>query len=98
MIAVVLAAFTFPAEAQQRLRACGSHAMFVKQLAERYGEGSIGIGMSANGKTVIELFVNTETGTWTILTSTPIGWSCMIASGENWQINKPKKNIRGIKA
>jgi hypothetical protein len=52
-------------------------------LRDNFGEGPIGHGL-ANTGAVAEVFISAN-GTWTIVTTTPNGLSCLIGSGESWQ-------------
>ena len=77
LIACTLAA---PASAQT---ACADRAAIVKRLAEKYGESVQGLGIH-NNNGVIEIYVSEETGTWTILITTPNGMTCLMAAGQSW--------------
>lgn len=79
-LAAVLAATIAPAQQP----ACGPHHMIVAQLEGIYGETRIGGGM-ANPSVIIDVFANTETGTWSIVRSEAGGMSCLVAAGDNWQ-------------
>ena len=61
------------------------------QLLQKYGEERLFAGLS--GQSVIELWSNPETGTWTIIVSTPEGMSCLLASGENAVHFNRKPNV-----
>lgn len=68
-----------PAEAQAR---CGARDAIARDLARGYGEAQAGSGL-AEGR-IFELWVSHETGTWTLLITTPGGMSCLAAAGEGW--------------
>jgi hypothetical protein len=63
---------------------CAPRAMVVAQLAERYGEARRGIGM-AGSTAVVEVFVS-DSQSWTITVTTPNGMSCLLASGQGWEM------------
>lgn len=66
---------------------CGPRENIVQALEQRAGETLINIGF-VNSKRVIEIYVNKETDTWTVVSSTltPAGkkWSCIIYYGKMW--------------
>ncbi len=51
---------------------------------KQYGEKVAARGLTQNGKAMFELFVS-ESGSWTVIVSDPVGRSCIIASSEDWQ-------------
>ena len=69
-------------QAMQQIR-CGKRTDVVRMLRDNFGEGPIGHGL-ANTGAVAEVFISAN-GTWTIVTTTPNGLSCLIGSGESWQ-------------
>ena len=79
--ASVLFVLSPTAQAQQ---VCAPRDTALMQLEEKFEEKVFGRGLAANGKRMIELFVS-ATGTWTMLATNPMGHSCVMASGENWQ-------------
>lgn len=67
---------------------CKSRISMVEMLtARRYNEAQK-VVLYVNNETIIELFVNEETGTWTLVASTADGKSCFMASGPMHQIKK----------
>lgn len=63
---------------------CGPRAAILDQLSSRYGETRRGIGLAANTQ-VMEIFANTESGSWTITVTLPDGITCLAASGQNFE-------------
>ena len=64
--------------------ACGPHAAVVAKLKGSFEEQMVSLGLTANGQ-VMQIFA-TETGdTWTLLSTSPQGISCILASGKHWQ-------------
>ncbi len=57
----------------------------VKRLAEKYGESRQSIGMGQQGM-VMETFASGETGSWTITVTTANGMTCLVASGQSYEI------------
>jgi hypothetical protein len=81
-VAVLLCALTPAAEAETR--ACADRTAVVERLETRFGETRQSVGLNdANG--IVEIFASPETGTWTILVTTPDGKSCLLASGNLWE-------------
>ena len=65
--------------AQQR-QPCAPHDYVVQRLTEKYGEYRISVGFQ-NQSTLIEVWANLETGTWTIIQRRADGTSCIATSG-----------------
>ena len=62
---------------------CAAREAILGALADQYDEDLHGAGLT--GESIIsELFVNPETGTWTLLASNAAGMSCVISAGTNW--------------
>ncbi len=74
-------AFSFPASAQM---ACGNRSEVVAKLGGKYGEVRRGGGLSGSAA-FFEIWASPETGTWTILKTSPGGISCIMAVGTGWQ-------------
>ncbi|HKK35295.1 MAG TPA: hypothetical protein VJ994_03300 [Paracoccaceae bacterium] len=62
---------------------CGERAAVVKRLRDAYGETRRGYGLQ-RGASVIEVYASAETGSWTILVTTPDGVACLVAAGQSW--------------
>ncbi|MAS43852.1 MAG: hypothetical protein CML43_12135 [Rhodobacteraceae bacterium] len=62
---------------------CGDRGKVVSRLAEKYGETRRGYGLQ-RGSAVVEVYASGDTGSWTILLSTPNGLACLLAAGQNW--------------
>ena len=61
---------------------CLERDVLIGRLATGYDEAQVGAGLASDGS-VIEIFVS-ETGTWTIIITTPSGRSCAVAVGIDW--------------
>lgn len=81
--AVLNVATAGQADAQQS-RNCGPRELVVTRLAEGYGETRQSMGLGANNA-VIEVFASDESGTWTIIVTTPNGMTCLVASGQAFE-------------
>ena len=84
--AIVLLGLNSTALAQPAL--CGPTAAMRAGLAQKYNETPVGVGVSASNL-VIEIWTSAKTGSFTVLATSTNGRSCMIASGENFQITDP---------
>jgi hypothetical protein len=72
-----------PAAAQGAPSVCTERDALLSQLAHRYGEVPVAIGV-ANGR-LVELLTAKDGLTWTIILTSPQGVSCLIASGDGWR-------------
>ena len=70
---------------------CAPREVIVKALDEKYHEASTGKGIASGGQVIIEFFTSANGETYTILSSTPNGLSCILAAGTNWIDVKPEK-------
>ena len=77
LLAVPTVAFSQP-------RQCGPRDNVLAVLSERYGETRQSIGLGASGQ-VMEVFASLDTGTWTILITSPAGLSCLVAHGGSFE-------------
>ncbi len=76
-----------PASAQGAPAACGARDGLLSQLARKYGEVPVAIGVTGGvaGGALVELLTDKDGLTWTLILTTPQGLSCLIASGEGWR-------------
>ncbi|MFW8595635.1 hypothetical protein [Cribrihabitans neustonicus] len=79
----LLALSAGPAAAQGRK--CAPREKVVQRLAEKYGESRQSIGMGERGL-VMETFASAESGSWTITVTTPTGITCLVASGQSYEV------------
>lgn len=63
---------------------CGERGLIVAQLESRYGESRHGIGIASNNA-VLEVFVSSESGSFTVIATLPGGPTCLVASGSDYQ-------------
>lgn len=59
--------------------ACGKRAEIVESLRKQHGERPYRIAMTADGR-VLELWARSD-GQWTLLATSPKGYSCIQATG-----------------
>jgi len=74
-----------PASAQQS--PCTERPEVVGHLAKKYAEAPVAIGLSSNGG-VVEVLSSKKNQRWTMIITMPDGKSCLMATGENWEIIK----------
>ena len=78
VVTTLLLAACVPAHAQNSN--CAPHLMIIEGLADRYGERRVMSGLNGDS-TVVEMYANDQTGTWTALVVQPNGTACLVASG-----------------
>lgn len=81
--ALIALFIAFPVVAQAQM-ACGTRDAVVAKLGDKYGEVRRGGGL-AGPTAIYEIWASDETGSWTILKTTPDGFACVMAVGEGWQ-------------
>jgi len=86
-IAPLLAALLpLPAMAQQ----CGDRASVETMLRGQFGETVQGYGIDTRGN-VVQVWGNTQTGSWTFTTLTAAGTMCVVRSGQAYvAVNEPQ--------
>jgi hypothetical protein len=84
-IAAILAAAAagFSPTATQAQQVCAERAGVLKHLDQTHKEAPQALGVTGSGH-VIELLVS-DSGTWTIIATSPNGISCLVAAGESWE-------------
>ena len=78
---VALCLMSAPIHAQ--VTPCAERAGVVEALKSKYGEVPVMMGKQDDGFSIMEMFSNPLTGTWTVLTTNMTGMSCLRASGTN---------------
>ena len=82
--AVLIVLGPIPKQAEAQLTKCLKRETVVNNLKENHNENVVSYGLTKNG-VVLEIFASPG-GSWTAIFSYPIGWSCAIASGDNWTV------------
>ena len=72
-----------PAPANPRLP-CHDYVKMAEHLGAKYAEKPVAYGMQSNGN-LLQVFASPDTGTWTILSVSPKGTSCIVAAGKSWE-------------
>ena len=65
-------------------RQCAPPDKVHKRLITKYEESVFGAGVASNGK-LVSVYVNDETGTFTIVVTNPGGLACMVIGGDGWR-------------
>jgi hypothetical protein len=68
---------------------CAPHEVVADRLASKYGEAVQSIGINDRGQ-LVETFANIETGSWTVVQTSPGGPACVVAAGQGFQRVDPK--------
>ena len=71
----------------QSARNCADRERVVTRLAESYGEVRQSIGLGTNNS-IVEVFASNETGTWTITVTSPSGITCLVATGQAFEMTR----------
>ncbi len=81
-LSVSLALASLPAFASN----CAKRDMIVERLKSKYSESFAGGGLQATRTkhSVVEVWASEETGTFTVILTTPEGMACIVATGTDW--------------
>lgn len=74
-----------PITAAAQGRNCAPREVVIERLADKYGESRQNVGIGGQGL-MMETFASTETGTWTITVTMPNGITCLMASGQSFEV------------
>lgn len=74
-----------PAYAQSARMTCHDAAEITKQLSQQYDEAPVAFGFQPNGN-LLQVYASSRNDTWTIVTTTPAGVSCIVAVGTRWEM------------
>jgi hypothetical protein len=72
------------AMASTALANCAPREIVADRLASKYGEAVQNIGINDRGQ-LVEIFANIETGSWTVVQTSPGGPACVVAAGQGFQ-------------
>lgn len=80
--------------AAQAAPQCGPRADVLAMLATKYGETRRSVGIAANNM-VMEMFASTESRSWTVTATTPDGNTCLVASGQSFEMVEEELPAKG---
>lgn len=69
-----------PAQSQAQPSNCAPRSIVIDRLADQYGESRQTIALTAN-QSLMEIYANEETGSWTATITQDGQISCMVAAG-----------------
>lgn len=88
MAAAVFLGLSLPggvgAQTNNMRMSCHKAAEVAKQLANRYNEAPVAFGMQSNGN-LLQVYYSEDNDTWTVVSTTPNGMSCIVAAGKRWE-------------
>ncbi len=94
MLLAVLACGPTSGAAQVVPQLCGERSEIIGNLAERYEESQIAVGVTDAGG-LVEVLSSRDGETWTIIVSVPNGMSCLLAVGQGWRAIEVKPVLTG---
>ncbi len=83
-----------PAHAQDN---CAQRDQVVLRLQEDFAEQLTAGGLynDTENTSVVEVWSSPETGTFTVMLTTPDGFSCIVATGTDWHAQEVETKFRG---
>lgn len=84
VIALMVVLITITTAAFAQTSQCAPYPVLSAHLTEKYGEAVVWVG-NQSPAAILELWVNPETGTWTIVQYQASGNACMVVSGDGSQ-------------
>lgn len=63
---------------------CHDAGEIAKQLSAKYKEAPVAFGLQSNGN-LLQIYASNQKNTWTVVSTTPNGKSCIVAAGKRWQ-------------
>jgi hypothetical protein len=63
---------------------CHNAMEIAKQLSSKYEEAPVAFGLQSNGN-LLQVYASEDKGTWTVVSTTPAGMSCIVAAGKSWE-------------
>jgi len=87
-ITTMLAALAFATPTLAQDTRCEPYPSIAAMLTDQYGERRTSVGLEARGG-LVEVWVNPENGSWTLVGVMPGGSACLVLWGEAWQGTVP---------
>jgi hypothetical protein len=93
-VVIACAAFADTAGAQQAPQTgmrmpCHNATEIAKQLSSKYDEAPVAFGLHGN---LLQVYSSESKDTWTVVSTTPGGLSCIVAAGKRWESLPFSKN------
>ncbi|MEL6961972.1 MAG: hypothetical protein AAFO01_04400 [Pseudomonadota bacterium] len=63
---------------------CHDATEIARQLSKKYEEAPIAFGLQSNGN-LLQIYTSASKHTWTVVSTTPSGKSCIVAAGKRWE-------------
>ncbi len=63
---------------------CHTYAAVARQLGATYHETPVSLGVQSNGNLLL-VFNSVASGSWTIVSASPTGLTCILAAGQQWE-------------
>jgi hypothetical protein len=63
---------------------CHDATEIARQLSQKYEEAPIAFGLQSNGN-LLQIYTSETKHTWTVVSTTPSGKSCIVAAGKRWE-------------
>jgi hypothetical protein len=87
-LVIACGAFASTAASQQapwgQRMPCHDATEIAKQLGAKYREAPVAFGLQTNGN-LLQVYASDEKRTWTVVSTTPAGMSCIVAAGKGWE-------------
>ena len=80
VVALILSAASTRAQGSN----CAERDAVIERLASKYGESRQSAGLAAN-QSLVEVYANPESGSWSITVTLPGGQTCLVASGMSFE-------------
>lgn len=95
LLVVFFLSLFLPVEVTAQLL-CGNHGEVIETLEKRFQEKMVALGITAEGY-LMEILTSSE-GTWTILYTAPNKPTCVIDTGDGFELLKELKELKGSPA
>ena len=63
---------------------CHDATEIARQLSKKYEEEPIAFGLQSNGN-LLQIYTSKSKHTWTVVSTSPAGKSCIVAAGKRWE-------------
>lgn len=63
---------------------CHNATEIAKQLGSKYDEAPVAFGLQSNGN-LLQVYTSERKDTWTVVSTSPNGLSCIVAAGKRWE-------------